>query len=192
MGNKGGRRARKQEAGGGPPAFDPAAWPHGCTHYRRRCQVVAPCCGLQTWCRLCHDAAYEEGRGVAGHDAHKMDRHAVAEVVCCTCNERQPVRTRVCFSCAVCARRECDTPSRYYDCGGDGYVQAAQACTKCGTVLGRYFCAKCNLYDDNNTKGQFHCDKCGICRYVRRDPGSASKTKATRRVVSAWVVCAAR
>ena len=24
---------------------------HGCTHYRRRCRLVAPCCGEYFWCR---------------------------------------------------------------------------------------------------------------------------------------------
>ena len=43
--------------------------------------------------------------------------------------------------------------------------QTAGECTRCHAQMGRYFCAKCNLFDDNITKGQFHCDDCGICRY---------------------------
>lgn len=28
---------------------------HGCKHYRRRCKLVAPCCGEVFWCRHCHN-----------------------------------------------------------------------------------------------------------------------------------------
>ena len=28
---------------------------HGCKHYRRRCRMVAPCCGEVFWCRHCHN-----------------------------------------------------------------------------------------------------------------------------------------
>jgi RING finger/CHY zinc finger protein 1 len=36
-------------------------------------------------------------------------------------------------------------------------------CIKCESVLGSYFCNICKLLDLDD-KGQFHCDKCGICR----------------------------
>lgn len=45
-------------------------------------------------------------------------------------------------------------------------LQSAAVCTHCHTTMGEYFCPKCNLFDDNTTKQQFHCDACGICRYV--------------------------
>uniref|UniRef100_A0A0D9Z208 CHY-type domain-containing protein n=1 Tax=Oryza glumipatula TaxID=40148 RepID=A0A0D9Z208_9ORYZ len=41
-----------------------------------------------------------------------------------------------------------------------------QDCSNCGACLGKYFCAKCNFYDDDVSKNQFHCDGCGICRQV--------------------------
>ena len=37
-------------------------------------------------------------------------------------------------------------------------------CIKCGIKFGNYFCNICNLYDDDTSKKQFHCEKCGICR----------------------------
>lgn len=27
----------------------------GCKHYRRRCKLIAPCCGEAFWCRHCHN-----------------------------------------------------------------------------------------------------------------------------------------
>ena len=43
------------------------------------------------------------------------------------------------------------------------------ACTSCANSFGAYFCGVCNLYDDDLSKQQFHCDKCGICRVGGRD-----------------------
>jgi RING finger/CHY zinc finger protein 1 len=40
---------------------------------------------------------------------------------------------------------------------------AHQVCEGCGIVMGAYWCAVCVLLDDED-KGQYHCDKCGICR----------------------------
>ena len=40
-----------------------------------------------------------------------------------------------------------------------------KACEKCDTEFGWYFCEKCRLYDDED-KGQFHCEGCGLCRFV--------------------------
>jgi len=45
----------------------------------------------------------------------------------------------------------------------------AEACLACGTAFGRYTCLECRFFDDDVRKGQFHCDKCGICRVGGRD-----------------------
>ncbi|RZC39433.1 zf-CHY domain containing protein, partial [Asbolus verrucosus] len=43
-------------------------------------------------------------------------------------------------------------------------LQPVQAnCRNCGITFGNYTCLECNLFDDEG-KGQFHCDGCGICR----------------------------
>eukprot|EP00293_Proteomonas_sulcata_P014720 CAMPEP_0184288840 /NCGR_PEP_ID=MMETSP1049-20130417/1328_1 /TAXON_ID=77928 /ORGANISM="Proteomonas sulcata, Strain CCMP704" /LENGTH=223 /DNA_ID=CAMNT_0026595407 /DNA_START=45 /DNA_END=714 /DNA_ORIENTATION=- len=80
----------------------------GCQHYRRGCKLVSPCCGEIYWCRFCHDASQDQG----GPNAHKLDRHAVTEVVCCRCELRQPVAPSCCdpecgnkfgeYSCMIC------------------------------------------------------------------------------------------
>eukprot|EP00892_Ulva_mutabilis_P000622 jgi/Ulvmu1/10560/UM065_0014.1 len=40
----------------------------------------------------------------------------------------------------------------------------ASSCRRCNLQFGAYSCLKCNLFDDNVDKKQFHCDQCGICR----------------------------
>ena len=101
----------------------------GCSHYRRKCQLEAPCCGGFWPCRFCHDAEKEEDEK-DWKKAHKLDRHKVSRVKCMAC----------------------------------GLVQRSQqTCEGCGTVMGAYFCGICNLFDDQD-RGQWHCEGCGICR----------------------------
>lgn len=40
---------------------------------------------------------------------------------------------------------------------------AGPVCTGCSVTMGAYWCATCVFLDDVY-KGQYHCDKCGICR----------------------------
>ena len=108
----------------------------GCAHYRRKCRLVAPCCGGVYSCRFCHDEQQHDLEPDPQRK-HKLNRHAVREVICNICDTRQP---------------------------------SAESCVSCGTRFARYFCAVCNLYDDEGlTKHIFHCDKCGLCRVGPRE-----------------------
>jgi len=101
----------------------------GCTHYKRKAMLLAPCCNVLVACRFCHDKAKnEEERDPK--KAHTMDRHAVTTIKCMSCNTEQP---------------------------------AAQICLFCSAILGAYWCPVCVFLDDED-KGQYHCDACGICR----------------------------
>jgi RING finger/CHY zinc finger protein 1 len=44
-----------------------------------------------------------------------------------------------------------------------------QRCERCGSLFGEYFCQICNFFDDDISKGVFHCDGCGICRVGGRE-----------------------
>lgn len=50
----------------------------------------------------------------------------------------------------------------------DTVQDAAQNCSSCGVVLGAYWCSVCVFLDDVD-KGQYHCEKCGICRVGGRE-----------------------
>ena len=101
----------------------------GCKHYKRGCKLVAPCCDEIFWCRHCHN---EEKYDIVTDPklSHKLDREQIKEIVCGSCEKRQPV---------------------------------SNECIECGIKFGEYYCEKCRFYD-NEDKGQFHCDGCGICR----------------------------
>jgi hypothetical protein len=81
-----------------------------CTHYKRNCSIVSPCCGRVFGCRLCHDEALEmsvppmsvefmnpEAATAAGtwNTDHKIDRFAIQEVICRLCFTRQSSKTCV-------------------------------------------------------------------------------------------------
>lgn len=46
---------------------------HGCTHYRRRCRLVAPCCGEVFWCRHCHNESKSQDEMVCCKPADLFD-----------------------------------------------------------------------------------------------------------------------
>lgn len=37
-------------------------------------------------------------------------------------------------------------------------------CIKCNIEFAKYFCNKCNFFDDRIERNYYHCDKCGFCR----------------------------
>ncbi|CAG0900697.1 unnamed protein product [Darwinula stevensoni] len=41
-------------------------------------------------------------------------------------------------------------------------------CQQCNLEFGRYYCARCKLFDDDD-KQQYHCEECGICRIGGRE-----------------------
>lgn len=58
--------------------------------------------------------------------------------------DRKAVKTLVCVQC-------------------DTHQNVGKNCSSCGILFGTYSCLICRLFDDND-KGQFHCQGCGICR----------------------------
>ncbi|XVF55549.1 hypothetical protein PTKIN_Ptkin06aG0044700 [Pterospermum kingtungense] len=110
--------------------MDKGYWEFGCTHYRRRCKIRAPCCDEIFDCRHCHN---ESKNSIELHplNRHEVPRHDIKRVKCSLCDTEQDVK---------------------------------QHCTNCGVCMGKYFCSKCNFFDDDVSKRQYHCDECGICR----------------------------
>ncbi|GBF95645.1 hypothetical protein Rsub_08627 [Raphidocelis subcapitata] len=130
---------QQQVEGHQPTYFDAANGVMGCRHYRRRAQLVAPCCGKAFTCRLCHDEASD----------HRMDRYSVAEMVCMPCGLRQPVAA----ACARCG----EGAARYY----------CSICHLFDDEPGRsiYHCPFCNVCRRGQGLGVdfFHCMQCNAC-----------------------------
>jgi hypothetical protein len=86
-----------------------------CTHYDRRCTIVAPCCGAAFGCRICHDdspvlppllmkkramgryarsSSMPTNPSMSPEDTHhNIDRFAIKEVICRECFTRQSSKT---------------------------------------------------------------------------------------------------
>jgi zinc finger protein-like protein len=79
----------------------------GCTHYRNKCTIIAPCCNTEVACRICHDESAKSCKA--------LDRYSVVEMVCRVCGKRQP---------------------------------CAQQCAECQTIMARYYCSVCHLFDE--------------------------------------------
>jgi hypothetical protein len=93
-----------------------------CTHYKRNCTIISPCCGLAFGCRICHDdcpvlpppsakppvweteaasrkkTRFDKRRSLPTDleeevTLHKIERFAIAEVICRKCYTRQSSKT---------------------------------------------------------------------------------------------------
>uniref|UniRef100_A0A6N2MLH3 CHY-type domain-containing protein n=1 Tax=Salix viminalis TaxID=40686 RepID=A0A6N2MLH3_SALVM len=71
---------------------------YGCQHYRRRCQIRAPCCNEIFTCRHCHNEAANMLKNFC--DRHELNRCDVKQVICAVCDTEQPV-AQVCTNCGV-------------------------------------------------------------------------------------------
>jgi len=117
-----------------------------CVHYERKCNVIAPCCGAEFGCRVCHDD--DTGSSACG----PMDRFAVKEIVCKECNTRQPSATN------KCVNEECGVTFAEYHCGKCNIWMALKRkpfhCEECGF---------CRVGGQENYK---HCSICSMCIHV--------------------------
>jgi len=121
----------------------------GCSHYERRCKIVAPCCNEVFWCRHCHNVEKNE-KATCVKKAHELDRFSVTEIVCASCGERQP-HGKSCrnIHCSILfASYYCDV-CKFWD--NKGVKKEVFHCDKCGI---------CRVGGRDNF---FHCDTCGGC-----------------------------
>ncbi|KAJ4837969.1 hypothetical protein Tsubulata_031782 [Turnera subulata] len=63
---------------------------YGCSHYRRRCRIRAPCCNEIFDCRHCHNEA-KNNINVERKLRHDMPRHQVRQVICSLCGTEQDI-----------------------------------------------------------------------------------------------------
>ncbi|PKI65999.1 hypothetical protein CRG98_013584, partial [Punica granatum] len=116
---------------------------HGCSHYRRRCRIRAPCCGQIFDCRYCHNEAMNN-INVDKKERHDMPRHQISQVICSLCGTEQEVR-QVCINCGVCMGRYfCSTCKLYDD----------------DTSKRQYHCDECGICRIGGSENFFHCYKC--------------------------------
>lgn len=116
----------------------------GCWHYRRKCRIVAPCCGEVFWCRHCHN----ERKNCGGLGSHEIDRTRIREVICQRCFRPQSPGRK----CAHCDQ-----------------IFGAYFCADCnfwdddGVQKQVFHCQRCGICRVGGRENYFHCDTCGSC-----------------------------
>lgn len=122
----------------------------GCEHYKRRCEILSPCCKKFFTCRFCHDE-HTQSPPPPGEKKDcqvlYLDRKAISTIRCKICKLEQ-------------------TPS--------------ETCKACNIRFANYFCKICRLYDDGESvyhceecgvcrvgsrESTIHCSECKSCFY---------------------------
>lgn len=118
----------------------------GCHHYRRHCELKAPCCNTFYVCRKCHDDA----KG----NHHLIDRFAVREMRCLYCHTEQAISNQ----CVVCEKQMahyyCDI-CHLFDDDRDKVFWHCVSCGFCRFVRG--------------TEQHEHCEQCHSCMPLGHD-----------------------
>jgi len=109
----------------------------GCTHYKRNCRLIAPCCNKVYPCRVCHDEL----------ESHNLDRKLVQELECIKCLNRSPIRAD-CGECGV-------------------IFGTAYFCAECRLFdnqdKGQFHCDGCAICRVGGQANYEHCSTCGMC-----------------------------
>ena len=115
-----------------------------CYHYERKCTLKCEVCNIFYPCRLCHDWQNRKNIQAMNTDQSTDESQKKDQWLPHQFNTKNVKKVK-CNKCAFIQK-----PS--------------QACVKCKTKFGEYYCAFCCLYDDDTTKEQFHCMQCGVCK----------------------------
>ncbi|XP_058207914.1 E3 ubiquitin-protein ligase RZFP34-like isoform X1 [Rhododendron vialii] len=120
----------------------------GCSHYRRRCKIRAPCCDEIFDCRHCHNES-KNSLEVDPLNRHDVPRHEVKRVICSLCHAEQDVSRLV---------------KNLW-----GYIYHQSLFNKnafsAGFPWGSIFAQNANflMMITGGEENFFHCNKCGCC-----------------------------
>ncbi|GLJ40798.1 hypothetical protein SUGI_0843910 [Cryptomeria japonica] len=121
---------------------------YGCTHYRRRCRIRAPCCNEVYQCRHCHNEAMS--RLSNPKERHELPRNKIERVICSLCDTEQSVKQE-CENCGVNMGEYYCAVCKFFD----DDVSKEQ-----------YHCDDCGICRVGGRDKFFHCNKCGCCYSV--------------------------
>uniref|UniRef100_A0A2P2KUI9 Zinc finger family protein n=1 Tax=Rhizophora mucronata TaxID=61149 RepID=A0A2P2KUI9_RHIMU len=128
-------------------AMDPASEKiYGCSHYRRRCKIRAPCCNEIFDCRHCHNEIKNSSE-TDPRDQHDIPRHEVTKVICSRCDMEQDVQQN-CINCGVCMGKYFCAVCKFFD---DDVSKIP------------YHCDECGICRTGGKENYFHCKRCGCC-----------------------------
>ena len=119
-----------------------------CTHYSRKCLIVAPCCNEIFPCRICHDTKHVDDWRLDPEDQHAIDRRAITEIICVACQTRQ-LASNECSTCAISFAAYYCSVCHLWDDAGD--------------TKGIYHCDGCGICRVGGQQNFIHCNVCNMC-----------------------------
>lgn len=119
---------------------------YGCDHYKKKCELLAPCCNTWYMCRHCHNENYKGPEG-PGCTVEQLPRTKVTKVRCLLCKTEQEPSSK-CTNCG-------ETFARYY-------------CSKCvfyddSPDKDIFHCDDCGMCRVGKKEDSQHCFNCGLC-----------------------------
>ncbi|KAG6766523.1 hypothetical protein POTOM_030609 [Populus tomentosa] len=127
-----------------------------CQHYRRRCQIRAPCCNEIFTCRHCHNEATNMLKNFC--DRHELNRYDVKQAICAVCDTEQPV-AQVCTNCGVNMGGYFCEICKFFD---DDVILPSEIDFSVLTAKGQFHCDDCGICRVGGRENYFHCKKCGM------------------------------
>jgi len=139
-----------------------------CSHYDRKCTIIAACCGMAFGCRLCHDecdvlpppifdlqkkAEKEASESMTSYQ--RSNSLPMAAVLDDNLPDHHDIDR---FAIAEVICRECFTRQS----------SKTNNCRVCGVQFGDYHCIICNLWMSAE-ESPYHCSDCGFCRVGGRE-----------------------
>lgn len=119
---------------------------YGCAHYKRKCEILAPCCGIWYPCRHCHNEKYR-GPKSSGCKTEQLPRTEVKKIRCLVCEEEQSLSTN-CIKCGVLFARYYCEKCCFYDDAENKNI---------------FHCDDCRMCRIGKKEENEHCYNCGIC-----------------------------
>jgi RING finger and CHY zinc finger domain-containing protein 1 len=127
-----------------------------CEHYKRKCDILSPCCSKWTRCRFCHDENMLCDI--------KFNRFNVSKIRCIECNHEQDISNK-CKKCAIsfsesfCAICKVWTNDKIFHCNDCGFCRVGEELYHCK------ICDKCWNTEEHPCikKTLSREDKCPVC-----------------------------
>jgi RING finger and CHY zinc finger domain-containing protein 1 len=120
-----------------------------CTHYQRKCKILAPCCNKLFDCRLCHDVIKDENEKNydKSHKLNPLDSKNIKYVMCKECLTLQNINKN-CVNCNICMGEYFCEKCRFYDNNKNQLY---------------FHCDDCGICRRGEKEKFFHCKLCDMC-----------------------------
>ncbi|XP_020538227.1 E3 ubiquitin-protein ligase RZFP34 isoform X2 [Jatropha curcas] len=130
----------------------------GCSHYRRRCKIRAPCCDEIFDCRHCHNES-KNSMEVNLLDRHDVPRHEIKRVICSLCETEQDVQQH-CIKCGVCMGKYFCSNCKFFD---DDVSKQQYHCSECRICRTGGCCYSVSLKESHNCVERAMHHNCPVC-----------------------------